>query len=156
MKELNESVEVARLFQEVMQLFKHSMNKLLEETGMSAPQGMVLGLLSKKKKIKITELSHELCLSNSTVSGIVDRLEKQKMVIRERSMDDKRVVYVSISPNFKDMHETFHKQFQKNIQNTMSRGSTDELHKIFEGLSTLKKLLRDQQESITKNGDDIK
>lgn len=145
MKILNESIEVASLFQEVMQLFKHSMNKLLEETGMSAPQGMVLGLLSKKKKIKITELSHELCLSNSTVSGIVDRLEKQQMVVRERSESDKRVVYVSISPNFKDMHEAFHMQFQKNIQNTMSKGSEDELHKIFEGLSTLKKLLSDQQ-----------
>jgi len=144
-KTLNESVEVARLFQEVMQLFKHSMNKLLEETGMSAPQGMVLGLLSKKKKMKITELSHQLCLSNSTVSGIIDRLERQEMVVRERSEEDKRVVYVSISPSFKDMHNTFHKQFEKNIQNTMSRGSVDELHKIFEGLNALKKLLSDQQ-----------
>jgi DNA-binding MarR family transcriptional regulator len=129
-----------------MQLFKHSMNKLLEETGMSAPQGMVLGLLSKKKKMKITELSHELCLSNSTVSGIIDRLEKQEMVVRERSEKDKRVVYVSISPNFKDMHEIFRKQFDKNIQNTMNKGSEEDIHKIFEGLSTLKKLLRDQQE----------
>ena len=43
METLNESIEVARLFQEVMQLFKHSMNKLLEDTGMSAPQGMVIG-----------------------------------------------------------------------------------------------------------------
>lgn len=145
MKTLNESIEVARLFQEVMQLFKHSMSKLLEETGMSAPQGMVLGLLSKKKKMKITELSHQLCLSNSTVSGIIDRLEKQEMVVRERSEEDKRVVYVSISPPFKDMHNIFHKQFEKNIQNTMSRGSVDELHTIFEGLNTLKKLLSDQQ-----------
>lgn len=143
---LNESIEVARLFQEVMQLFKHSMNKLLEETGMSAPQGMVLGLLSKKKKMKITELSHELCLSNSTVSGIIDRLEKQEMVVRERSEKDKRVVYVSISPNFKDMHEIFRKQFDKNIQNTMNKGSEEDIHKIFDGLSTLKRLLSDQQE----------
>ena len=145
MNTLNESVEVARLFQEVIQLFKHNMNKLLDETGISAPQGMVLGLLSKKKKLKISELSQELSLSNSTVSGIIDRLEKQEMVVRERSIDDKRVVYVSISPNFKDMHGIFHKQLQKNIQNTISKGSIEELHKIFEGLSTLKKLLSDQQ-----------
>ena len=85
METLNESVEVAKLFQEVMQLFKHNMHKVLDDTGMSAPQGMVLGLLSKEKKMKITELSNDLCLSNSTVSGIIDRLEKQEMVIRERS-----------------------------------------------------------------------
>ena len=144
MKILNESIEVARLFQEVMQLFKHSMNKLLEDTGMSAPQGMVLGLLSKKKKMKITELSQSLCLSNSTVSGIIDRLEKQEMVVRERSEKDKRVVYVSIAPNFMDMHKKFHKQFEKNIADIMSKGNTEELHKIFEGLDTLKNLLSDQ------------
>ncbi|MBZ9606650.1 MarR family transcriptional regulator [Clostridium estertheticum] len=144
MKKINESLEVARLFQEVMQLFKHNMSKVLCDTGISAPQGMVLGLLSKKKKLKITELSNELCLSNSTVSGIIDRLEKQEMVVRERSDVDKRVVYVSMSPNFKEMHKNFHNQFEKNIADIMSKGSTEELHKIFEGLDTLKKLLNDQ------------
>ncbi|MBW9150303.1 MarR family transcriptional regulator [Clostridium sp. CM028] len=144
MKKINESVEVARLCQEVMQLFKHNMSKVLCDTGISAPQGMVLGLLSKKKKLKITELSNELCLSNSTVSGIIDRLEKQEMVVRERSDVDKRVVYVSMSPNFKEMHKNFHNQFEKNIADIMSKGSTEELHKIFEGLDTLKKLLNDQ------------
>jgi len=144
-EELNESVEVARLLQEVMQLFKHSMTKVLSDAGMSAPQGMVLGLLSEKKKLKITELSNELCLSNSTVSGIIDRLEKQEMVVRERSIDDKRVVYVSILPNFKDKHKIFHKQFKKNIEHIMSKGNAEEIHKIFEGLDTLKKLLSDQE-----------
>lgn len=145
METLHESLEVAKLFQEVMQLFKHNMSKLLDETGMSMPQGMVIGLLSKKKKMKITELSNELCLSNSTVSGIIDRLEKQKMVVRERSEEDRRVVYVSISPNFKDMHKIFHKQFQKSVEDIMNRGSEEEIHKIFEGLDTLKGLLSIQQ-----------
>ncbi len=145
METLDESIEVARLFQEVMQLFKHNMNKLLEETGMSMPQGMVIGLLSKKKKMKITELSNELCLSNSTVSGIIDRLEKSQMVVRERSEEDRRVVYVSISPNFKDMHKIFHNQLEKNVEDIMSRGSEEEIHKIFEGLGTLKRLLSIQQ-----------
>ena len=143
---INESIEVARLFQEVMHLFKHNMKKLLGDAGMSAPQGMVIGLLSKNKKMKITELSSELCLSNSTVSGIIDRLEAQEMVVRERSKEDKRVVYVSISPNFEDMHKAFHKQMEKNVEKIISQGSPEELRKISEGLDTLKKLLSAQQE----------
>jgi MarR family transcriptional regulator, organic hydroperoxide resistance regulator len=153
---IDESIEVARLFQEVMHLFKHSMTRLLDDTGMSAPQGMVVGLLSRKKKMKITELSNELCLSNSTVSGIIDRLEKQGMVERERSEKDKRVVYVSISPDFKVGHEVFHKKLEKNIENILSQGNPEELHTIFEGLDALKKLLKDQQnKTVTMNGDDV-
>jgi DNA-binding MarR family transcriptional regulator len=146
MDTVNESIEVARLLGEVMHLFKHNMKKLLGDAGMSAPQGMVIGLLSKNKKMKITELSSNLCLSNSTVSGIIDRLEAQEMVVRERSKEDKRVVYVSISPNFEDMHKVFHKQMEKNVEKIINQGSPEELRKIYEGLDTLKKLLSAQQE----------
>ena len=146
MDTINESIEVARLFQDVMHLFKHNMKKFLGDAGISAPQGMVIGLLSKNRKMKITELSSKLCLSNSTVSGIIDRLEAQKMVIRERSTDDKRVVYVSISPNFEDMHKVFHKQMEENVQNIISQGNPEELQKISEGLIILKNLLSSQQD----------
>ncbi|WP_341423530.1 MarR family winged helix-turn-helix transcriptional regulator [Clostridium puniceum] len=122
------------------------MKKLLGDARISAPQGMVIGLLSKTKKMKVTELSSKLCLSNSTVSGIIDRLEAQEMVIRERSKEDKRVVYVSISPKFEDMHKVFHKQMEKNVQNIINQSSSEELQKISEGLIILKKLLTSQQD----------
>ena len=144
METFNESIEVTRLFQEVMHLFKHNMKKLCGDTGMSAPQGMIIRLLSEYKKMKITELSNHLSLSNSTVSGIIDRLESQEMVIRERSKEDKRVVYVTISPNFAEKHKNLHKQFEESIENIMRQGTKEELHKIFEGLDTLKKLLSEQ------------
>ena len=145
METIDESIQVARLCQEVMHLFKHNMDRLLDDTGMSAPQGMLLGVLGRNKKMKITELSSQLCLSNSTVSGIIDRLEKQGMVYRERSEEDKRVVYVSISPDFKSHHEVFREKLEKNIETMMSQGDAEEIHKIFEGLVALKKLLSDRQ-----------
>lgn len=141
MENINESVEVARLFQEVMNLFRLNMKKIIEETGMSAPQGMVIGLLHKNKKMKVTELSKHLHLSNSTVSGIIDKLEEQEVVIRERSTDDKRVVYVRISPKFEDIHKDFHKKIEKNIESILNQGSQEDLNKISEGLIIFKKLL---------------
>ena len=148
METLNESAKVAKLFQEVMILFKHSMSKVFEDMhqGMTAPQGMVLGILSKEKTMKITELSSKLSLSNSTVSGIIDRLEKQGMVERKRSEEDRRVVHVSISPDFKDLHQNFHKRLEENIGNVLNKGTPEELDKIFVGLDALKKLLNDREE----------
>ncbi|WP_315074344.1 MarR family transcriptional regulator [uncultured Clostridium sp.] len=147
MEVINESIEVARLFQEVMGLFRHSMKKVINETGMSMPQGMIMGLLGHNKKMKVTELSKHLSLSNSTVSGLIDKLEAQEMVIRERSKEDKRVVYVSISPKFEELYKNFHKEIEKNIENILSRGNTEELNKIFEGLYILRKLLNEQEKS---------
>ena len=137
----NDDVEVARLFLQVMGLFKHSMIKVLEDTGITAPQAMVMGILSKEKRIKMTELSSKLCLSNSTVSGIVDRLEKQGMVERDRSKKDRRVVYVDICPEFNNIHANFHKLVRDNTENIIKKGTTEEMDKIVEGLNILKKLL---------------
>jgi len=148
MENLNESAKVAKIFQEVMILFKHSMSKVFEDMhqGMTAPQGMVMGILSKEETMKITELSSKLSLSNSTVSGIIDRLEKQGMVERKRSEEDRRVVHVSIAAKFKGVHQNFHKRLEENIGNVLNKGTPEELDRIFEGLDALKKLLSDRVE----------
>ena len=147
MEDLNDSAKVAKLFQEVMILFKHSMSKVFEDMnlGITAPQGMVMGILSKEKAMKITELSSKLNLSNSTVSGIIDRLEKQGMVERKRSEEDRRVVHVSVSPDFKRF-QNFHKRLEENIGNVLNKGTQEELDEIFVGLDVLKKLLGTRKE----------
>lgn len=146
MEDLKESTKVARLFQEVMILFRQSMSKVFEDVGITAPQSMVMGILSKEKKMKITELSSKLGLSNSTVSGIIDRLEKHGVVERNRSEEDKRVVYVSVSSKFMERHQSFHRQIEENIANKMNQGTPEELDKINEGLEALKRLLGGQKE----------
>lgn len=146
MENTNDSAKVARLFHEVMHLFRQNMSKVIEEIGITVPQSMVIGILSKEKTLKITDLSAKLSLCNSTVSGIVDRLEKLGMVERKRSDQDKRVVFVSISSEFKE--KNFHKRLEEIIANIMNKGTPEELDKIFEGLDTLKKLLANNEDHV--------
>lgn len=146
MQSLNDGAKITKLFQEVMHLFRKSMSKVFEDVGMTAPQSMLFAILSKEKNLKITELSTRLSLSNSTISGIVDRLEKQGMVERKRSEKDKRVVYVSVTPAFTEMHEKFHIWIGENIEQRMNKGTPEELDKIFVGLDALKKILADREE----------
>ncbi|GIM27532.1 hypothetical protein CPJCM30710_01980 [Clostridium polyendosporum] len=143
MKEVKKSLEVAKLLSEVAMLLKQSMTKGFEEFGITAPQGMVIGTLSRFGKMKISELSDKLSLSNSTISGIVDRLENQEIVERIRSKEDRRVVYVSLSPKFEEMHNGFHRRAEEKIEKIMSKGTPEDLNKIMDGLNTLKRLLSD-------------
>ena len=144
MEELKKSIEVSKLITEVAVLLKQNMIKGFEDLGITAPQGMVIGILCKYGKMKISELSNKMGLSNSTVSGIVDRLEKQGIAYRIRSEDDRRVVYVSLSENFQQVHKDFHKRAEENIANTMSKATPEDVDKIIEGLDILKKLLNDR------------
>ncbi|MDI3480506.1 MAG: hypothetical protein PWQ97_161 [Tepidanaerobacteraceae bacterium] len=143
--DINRSVEVARLFKEVMTLFRHHMGKCVEGMGLTMPQSMVIGILSKFGKMKISELSDRLGLSNSTVSGIIDRLEKQGIVTRERSIEDRRVVYVSLCSDFEEIHKDFHKKVEESLVNIISKGTPEEIDKIIEGFKTIKKLFESQK-----------
>lgn len=144
MEEQNRSIEVTKLFKDVVHLLKQNMAKGFEAMGITAPQGMVIGTLSKSGKMKISDVSLHLGLSNSTVSGILDRLEKQEMVERIRSVEDKRVVYVSLTPKFQEMHQGFHKIMEENIGSILKKGTPEELDKIIEGMNILKGLLTDK------------
>jgi len=136
--------EVTKLFRDVGHLIKQNMTKGFEDVGLTQTQFMVIGTLSKYGKMKISELSNQLGLSNSTVSDILDRLEKQEMILRERSEEDKRVVYVSITSKFECMHQGFHKRTKEYFEDILNRGTPEEVDKIVDGLNTFRKLLENK------------
>jgi MarR family transcriptional regulator, organic hydroperoxide resistance regulator len=144
MEEINGSIEVAKLLNEVLMLLRNSMTKGFEGRDITAPQGMVIAILSRHGKMKISELSKHMGLSISTVSSILDRLEKSEVVTRERSVEDRRVVYVVLADKFKEIHKDVHKKAEENIENIMSKGTPGDLDKVREGLSILKRLLAGQ------------
>jgi len=142
MEPLNKNIEIAKLFNEVISLLKGRMSKKFEKIGMTMPQGMIIGILSKHGSMKVSEISAKIGLSNSTVSVILDKLEKQNKVERIRSQEDKRAVYVSLTANFKETHKNFHKQVGENIRDIVSKGTEEEINKIIEGLVTFKRILK--------------
>jgi DNA-binding MarR family transcriptional regulator len=71
--------------------------KINTELGLTTPQLLCLDALGKHDHIITKELAQRINLSESTVIGIVDRLEAKQYVFRERSTQDRRKVYVSLT-----------------------------------------------------------
>jgi len=141
MEELNKSIQIIRNLKQVMCSMRQNMERHYKDLNLTGPQGMLMGALAHYGEMKISDLSEKLNLSNSTVSGILDRLEKQELVERVRCKDDRRVVYIRITPEFKKITEERLKEVEKNIEVKMSKASPEELDRILEGLESLKKLL---------------
>ncbi|MDP4094068.1 MAG: MarR family transcriptional regulator [Bacillota bacterium] len=141
MEAINYSIELARLCKDIMNLVRHKMTKEFIEMGITAPQGMVIGILSKFGKVKVSEISEKLGMTNSTVSGILDRLEKQNIIERIRSEEDKRVVYVNLTEEFNKKHRDFHKKAEDIFSDIVRKGTPEDIERIMTGLSALKKLL---------------
>ena len=64
------------------------------EHGLTGPQISVLKILEAMGDLSLTELSAKMSARNSTLTGIVDRMERDGLVQRERSQSDRRVVII--------------------------------------------------------------
>ena len=67
---------------------------LVKYYGLTGPQLVVLQEISKNEEITPGRLAEAISLSQATVSGILERLEKRDLVIRRRSESDRRRVLV--------------------------------------------------------------
>lgn len=141
MKNSEKSQEIIRLLREVMILWKHNIGKIYENSGLTVPQGTVLTILSKSGKMKIHDLSEKVWMNDSTMSGIIDRLEKQGLVERLRSQEDKRVVFVSITEKFNKTYPDFHDSMASSFISKFSKGSNEELESVTQAMTILKRLM---------------
>lgn len=148
MESLNRSLEVSKLIKEVLFMVKHGIGKEMENAGLpgiTPSQGLMIGLIGKHGKMKVSELSEKLGLNNSTTSGMIDRLEKQGVVERLRSEEDKRVVFIRLSPKLSEMESEIHNKIDGIVEKLIAKGGTEEDYdKIIEGLTILKRLLTEK------------
>lgn len=97
---------------------------LAKNTGLTAPQMLLLQTLRNKGEETVGSIAKEMNLSQATVTTILDRLEKKSLVIRERSTEDRRKVIVYLTESaleiLKDaplpLQEQFTRQFN-DLQN---------------------------------------
>jgi DNA-binding MarR family transcriptional regulator len=72
-------------------------SELLSRYRITTPQLTVLRVLKIAGDLRLSDLSVKINLTNSTVTGIIDRLERAGLVSRQRSTDDRRVILVKIT-----------------------------------------------------------
>lgn len=72
--------------------------KLNSLEGLTTPQLICLQAVVQREGLTLSELSKEVSLSASTLTGIVDRLEKKQLIQRERSVQDRRKVLLKPLP----------------------------------------------------------
>lgn len=141
MNDIDMSMRIAKMLKQVMDAIKQNAESDFKELNLTGTQGMVMATLGHFGKTKISNLSDKMGLSNSTVSGIVDRLEKQGFVERIRCKNDRRVVYVDVTPEFRKIAEKHFCCIEKKYATMMEDASEEEIKKIFEGLQLLKNIL---------------
>src|SRR3984885_2430834 len=70
--------------------------ELARQVELTGPQLTVLKMLEGMGNISLSELSERIRAQNSTVTGIIDRMEREGLVVRTRSTEDRRGVNIQL------------------------------------------------------------
>lgn len=86
-------------------LITQAYTPMLSELGITYPQYLVLMVLWEKDAIPVNDIARRLLLETNTVTPLLQRMERQGLVIRERGEQDRRQQFVSLTEMGKAMEE---------------------------------------------------
>ena len=95
MERITEGVLVA--IRKIIQASDMHSNSIRRTAGLTSPQLLLMRAIWNYPETPIGKLSKKICLSQSTVTIILDHLEAEGLAIRTRSSVDRRRVYAELT-----------------------------------------------------------
>ena len=94
-RKISDNVLIA--IRKIIQAIDLNSKKLVKQVGLTGPQLVILQEISRLGTVSVGEVAKNVSLSQGTVTGILERMEKRGVVVRQRSNQDKRRVMVRIT-----------------------------------------------------------
>lgn len=111
--------------------------EILGDFDITPPQFNALLTLSKEENLTIGELSSKMYLACSTVTDLLDRMERNELVVRVKDEKDRRVVRIKVLEKGHNMIEGVLENRRKYISETLEGLSEEMIDSVFEVMKML-------------------
>lgn len=93
--------------------------RLSAGSNITSPQLVCLRTVIDKGPMTATAISREMHVSPSTIVGVLDRLEDKGLVVRERSREDRRIIFVSVTEAGKELAQNTPSPLQQKLSEAL-------------------------------------
>lgn len=112
----------------------------LAAQGLTPPQFYVLATIGYAGRLPFGEIGAKMMVTVSNLTGIVDRLEEKKLVVRQRDAHDRRVVHVVLTDKGAKLYKSTIPLFEKSVERIfagLGKADQKELSAIFRKLNQI-------------------
>ncbi len=95
--------EIYKLNNRINKKFEKLQRRIIQKENLTTAQYSILQQLWEKDGINFKQLADACCCSQSTITGIVDTMEKKDVVIRKMNPEDRRSVLVMLTDKGKKL-----------------------------------------------------
>jgi DNA-binding MarR family transcriptional regulator len=129
--------DLRRVFQVIQEYSK----RVEHDTGLTSSQLWAIKVLAETAPVKVSELARRMYLHPATVVGILTRLEAHGLIKKTRSKEDRRVVWVELTPKGRDLVAAAPEVAQGLLVVGLEKTPLRELNEINKGLKRLVAIL---------------
>ena len=115
--------------------------EVARQHGLTGPQVTAIKMLEAFGDLSLTELSARMKAKNSTLTGIIDRMQRDGLVERARSDEDRRVVLIRLTDRGRELASAVPVASMQIFATALQALSHDER-------TTLRKLLRKVSDAV--------
>jgi len=137
--------DVDQVVETILYLYTESRRitkELARRADLTGPQLTVVKLLETIGDLSLSELSERIRAQNSTVTGIIDRMEREGLVTRERSREDRRVVYIKLTAKGRELAQEIPVEPMEIFKGALESLSAQEMKDLMRILTKVAKRVR--------------
>src|SRR5215471_1736360 len=136
------AAEIDRDLRAVRQILRRPVEAEIARGQLTGPQQSAMAVLFRSDGLSLKELSKQLGLAHSTVSGIVDRLAARGFVKRETGETDRRLTKIAVADHVREYMRNKWPSLELSPLTEALRAATPaEREQVCQGVRTLCRLL---------------
>jgi DNA-binding MarR family transcriptional regulator len=134
--------EIEELLRHVSVIIRKRGREILSDFGITPPQLNALVILIEQDGITMGELCDRMYLACSTATDLIDRMERNGLIERERDQNDRRVIRLRVKPPGRQVIEEVMKARKRYLGGVLRQVPEEEHEQLIKGLRDLHSIMR--------------
>ena len=106
---------------------------------------LIFWLLYQRGEVNMTEIAEYIHVPLNTATGIINRMEKNELIVRTRSKEDKRVVLIGLSEKGMTQFQSLVNELMYYGMKVMSSFTKEERNLFYKMTTKVKEILRQEK-----------
>jgi MarR family transcriptional regulator, organic hydroperoxide resistance regulator len=151
-KPISRDTAITEIMESLRRIFKAIQDysyDVSDKFGTTGPQLWALKTISQNESLSLGELGRKMYLHPSTITGLIDRLEKKGLVERDRDQTDRRVIKLGLTSKGKGLVKRAPNPIQGKMIYGLRKLKRKELNSIHHSVQKLVEVMEVQEVKAT-------
>lgn len=104
-------------------------------------QYLLLGIITEEGPISMSEIGERVTMQKQQVTSVINQLEEKGLVTRARRSENRRVVWLEVTPRARELEEEIVRQTQQAFRSLFESLTDEETEEYLQAMQTANRLL---------------